>query len=136
MQILVCAPTNVAVDNIAIKLGETEVKPLRLGHPTRIMNAAQKYSIDSCLQHDDGYVILQEIKRSIKVLEMNIKSEKHKNYKEIRDLNKEYKRRFNKLNYDILKKFPVGFIFCKVDDGNVMHIYICRKYTFKFLPRR
>ncbi|XP_051156788.1 DNA-binding protein SMUBP-2-like [Leptopilina boulardi] len=104
-KILVCAPTNVAVDNIAMKLGETEVKPLRLGHFTRIMKEAQKYSIDSYIQRDDSYAILQDIKRSIKALETN--SEKMKNYKEIRELNKEYKKRSNKLNDDIIKKFQV-----------------------------
>lgn len=94
------------MDNIAIKLGETEAKPLRLGHFTRIMNDAKKYSIDNYIQTDDCYAVLQDIKRSIKALEAN----SQKDYKEIRNLNKEYRRRFSKLNNDILKKFQVDLL--------------------------
>lgn len=110
LKVLICAPTNVAVDNMVVKLGETEAKPLRLGHPTRIMKAALKFSLDACMQRDDGYVILQDIKRSIKDLETSANSGKGYNYKEIRDLNKEYRKRLNKLTYDVLRKFPVSIL--------------------------
>ena len=110
VKVLICAPTNVAVDNMVVKLGETEVKPLRLGHHTRIMKSALKFSLDACMQRDDGYVILQDIKRSIKDLETNANSGKGRSYKEIRDLNKEYKKRLNKLTHDVLRKFSVGIL--------------------------
>lgn len=64
------------MDNIAIKLGETEAKPLRLGHFTRIMNDAKKYSIDNYIQTDDCYAVLQDIKRSIEKTIKKVKRER------------------------------------------------------------
>ena len=93
-----------------MKLGETEAKPLRLGHPTRIKKEALKYSLDACMQRDDCYVILQDIQRSVKDLEVCASSGKGINYKEIRELNKEYRKRLNKLTFDVIRRFPVGIL--------------------------
>lgn len=105
---MICATTNVAVDNLVIRLGETEAKPLRLGHPTRIAKEALRYSLDSYLERDDGFTILKDIKKSIKDLETNTEGKVAKYaYKEIRELRKEYKRRLHRLTSDVLRRCSV-----------------------------
>lgn len=92
-----------------VRLGDTEAKPLRLGHPTRVAKEALKYSLDAHLERDDGYIILKDIKKSIKDAELNIENNGTKHlYKEIRELKKEYKKRQTKLTCDILKKCSVS----------------------------
>lgn len=114
-KVLVCAPTNVAVDNIVIKLGLTEVKPLRLGHPSRIRAAAHKYSLNVNIQQDDGYEILQDIKQSIK--ELKEKSDKMRGnvHGQIKDLDREYWKRMNKLTRDLVKRYSV--ILCTLNSA-------------------
>lgn len=110
---MICAPTNVAVDNLVTRLGQTEAKPLRLGHPTRIAKEALKYSLDNYLERDDGFIILKDIKKSIKDLETNIGSSGTKYaYKEVRELKKEYRKRLIRLTCDTLKKCSVSFLNC------------------------
>ncbi|NP_001155054.1 immunoglobulin mu binding protein 2 [Nasonia vitripennis] len=125
-KVLICAPTNVAVDNLVIRLGQTEAKPLRLGHPTRIAKEALKYSLDSYLERDDGFIILKDIKKSIKDLETNIGNSGTKYaYKEVRELKKEYRKRLIRLTCDTLKKCSV--ILCTLNsasanDGQLQYI--------------
>ncbi|KAJ2514946.1 hypothetical protein GGH20_004968, partial [Coemansia sp. RSA 1937] len=46
--LLVCGPSNISVDNIAVRLGEIGGIPMvRLGHPARVSKQAQKYSAES-----------------------------------------------------------------------------------------
>ncbi|XP_023248162.1 DNA-binding protein SMUBP-2 [Copidosoma floridanum] len=116
-KILICAPTNVAVDNLVIRLGGTEAKPLRLGHPTRIAKSALKYSLDSYLERDDSFKDLKDIKKSIKNLETNVESSGRKYiYKEIRDLKKEYRKRLSRLTCDILRRSTV--ILCTLNSAS------------------
>lgn len=92
-----------------VRLGDTEAKPLRLGHPTRIAKDALRYSLDAHLERDDGFIILKDIKKSIKDAETNIENNGSKYlYKEIRELKKEYRKRLSKLTCDILKRCSVS----------------------------
>jgi ATP-dependent RNA/DNA helicase IGHMBP2 len=105
---LICAPTNVAVDNLVVRLGESELRPLRLGHPSRISAEAMKYSLDAYLEKDDDSVVLRDIKKSIKDIELKIENNKTKYlYKEVKELKKEFKKRLTRLKCDILKKCSV-----------------------------
>ncbi|XP_011498018.1 PREDICTED: DNA-binding protein SMUBP-2-like [Ceratosolen solmsi marchali] len=125
-KVLICAPTNVAVDNLVVRLGETELKPLRLGHLSRISADAIKYSLDSYLEKDDDIVILKDITKSIKDIELNIESNKSKYlFKETKALKKEYKKRFIRLTSDILRKCSV--ILCTLNsaspyDSQLQHV--------------
>ncbi|XP_014237056.1 DNA-binding protein SMUBP-2-like [Trichogramma pretiosum] len=118
-KVLICAPTNVAVDNLTIRLGETEAKPLRLGHPTRIAKDALKYSLDSFLERDDGYSILRDIKRSIKALETSIANTGATyKYREIKDLKKEFRKRLKRLTSDVLQRSSV--ILCTLNSASAI----------------
>ncbi len=52
--VLACAPSNLAVDNLAEKLIARGAKIVRLGHPVRVTNAVQAHTLDTLVaQHSD-----------------------------------------------------------------------------------
>ena len=58
-QVLVCAPTNTAVDLLTERLIASGIKVLRLGHPTRISDALLSSTVDGSIQN---HVHFKEIK--------------------------------------------------------------------------
>lgn len=63
-QILVCAPTNTAVDLLTEKLLEQGVKVLRVGHPARISEELQNSSIDGQVQLHENYKDIKHLRRN------------------------------------------------------------------------
>lgn len=63
-QILVCAPTNTAVDLLTEKLLEQGVKVLRVGHPARISEDLQNSSIDGQIQLHENYKDIKHLRRN------------------------------------------------------------------------
>lgn len=39
MKILACAGSNIAVDNIVERIGKTDLKVIRIGHPARMLSS-------------------------------------------------------------------------------------------------
>lgn len=65
MQVLCCAPSNVAVDNLVERLAQCKVKILRLGHPARLLASIQKHSLDAIIAHSSNADIIDDIRRDI-----------------------------------------------------------------------
>ncbi|MBA3680817.1 MAG: AAA family ATPase [Bacteroidetes bacterium] len=63
-QILVCAPTNSAVDLITEKLLELGIDVLRMGHPARISDELQKSSIDGKISSSPYYKDIKNLRRN------------------------------------------------------------------------
>jgi superfamily I DNA and/or RNA helicase len=63
-QILVCAPTNSAVDLITEKLIELGIDVLRMGHPARISDELQKSSIDGKISSSPYYKDIKNLRRN------------------------------------------------------------------------
>ena len=66
-KILCCAPSNIAVDNLVERLTRSEdgfgrVRMIRLGHPARLLESIQEYSLDSMLTKSDQYALANDIK--------------------------------------------------------------------------
>jgi predicted DNA helicase len=80
-QILVCAPTNTAIDLICEKLVERRINVVRLGHPARISDELMASSLD-------GKIIQAESYKDIKTL--------RKNAEEYFRMASKYKRVFGK----------------------------------------
>lgn len=65
MQVLCCAPSNVAVDNLVERLAQCKVKVLRLGHPARLLESIQKHSLDAIIAHSSNADIINDIRKDI-----------------------------------------------------------------------
>lgn len=61
-QVLCCAPSNVAVDNLVEKLVSLGVKVVRLGHPARVLEHIQRFSLDAILDGSDGRKIVKDVR--------------------------------------------------------------------------
>ena len=65
VQVLCCAPSNVAVDNLVERLARCKAKVLRLGHPARLLESIQKHSLDAILAQSDNANIIMDIRKDI-----------------------------------------------------------------------
>ncbi|MBS1635565.1 MAG: AAA family ATPase [Bacteroidetes bacterium] len=63
-QVLVCAPTNTAVDLLTEKLMEQGVRVLRVGHPARISEELQNSSVDGQIQNHEHYKDIRMLRRN------------------------------------------------------------------------
>lgn len=63
-QILVCAPTNTAVDLITEKLIEQGVNVLRVGHPARVSEDLLKATIDGQIQNHINYKDIKRLRKN------------------------------------------------------------------------
>ncbi|MBC7695075.1 MAG: AAA family ATPase [Burkholderiales bacterium] len=63
-QVLVCAPTNTAVDLLTEKLIEQGVNVLRVGHPARVSEGLQKTTIDGQIQTHANYKDIKNLRRN------------------------------------------------------------------------
>lgn len=134
-KVLVTAPSNVAVDNVLERLMRLEgcsgpdhgkrkgkkkgngrnIKAVRLGHPARIQQGIQGYSLESRVQSAEGTEIVKdcrcELKQYIKTLS-DAKSrpgEKRTAYREMKSLRKEIRQREEKVVGQILRESNVVF---------------------------
>ena len=134
-KILVTAPSNVAVDNVLERLmgleeclesergkrkgkkkgNRRKIKAVRLGHPARIQQGIQGYSLESKVQSAEGTEIVKdcrcELKQYIKTLS-DAKSrpgEKRTAYREMKSLRKEIRQREEKVVSQILRESNVVF---------------------------
>ncbi len=63
-QILVCAPSNAAVDLIVEKLGEYKVDVVRIGHPARVTNEILSKTLDAKITSHKQYKELKSLRKS------------------------------------------------------------------------
>lgn len=63
-QVLVCAPTNTAVDLITEKLIEQGVNVLRVGHPARVSEGLLKTTIDGQIQYHENYKDIKHLRKT------------------------------------------------------------------------
>lgn len=62
-QILVCAPSNAAVDLLVEKLGEKNVDVLRIGHPARVTEAILNTTLDAQITKHTSYKDLKYLRK-------------------------------------------------------------------------
>jgi superfamily I DNA and/or RNA helicase len=63
-QVLVCAPSNAAVDLLVEKLIEQNVTTLRIGHPARVEDHILAQTLDAKIASHDSYKDLKRLKKS------------------------------------------------------------------------
>ena len=62
-QILVCAPSNAAIDLIIEKLNQKGISAVRIGHPARVTEEALSFTLDARLAHHSDYKTLRVLKK-------------------------------------------------------------------------
>lgn len=131
-KVLVTAPSNVAVDNVLERIMSLEdenkqkskrkvakntnnqrIKAVRLGHPARIQQSIQKYSLESQVQSSDGTEIVQDCRRELNNYLKTLSNpnsrppEKRNAYREMKSLRKEIRTREEKVVGEILRNANV-----------------------------
>lgn len=59
---LVCAPSNLAVDNLVERLAAAKVRLVRLGHPARVTPLTQRHTLDAILHNSEEWQVLGDIR--------------------------------------------------------------------------
>ncbi|CDF41103.1 unnamed protein product [Chondrus crispus] len=79
-RVLVSAPSNVAVDNIAERLprSDRKIKFVRAGHPARIMPSVIEHSLDALLARTDEAALARDIRKELEELQASVVKTKHR----------------------------------------------------------
>ncbi len=128
LAVIVCAPSNVAVDNILERLAEfgsrssTVVKPqmVRIGHPARVSPLILSYCLDATIQRHESQEILSDIRKDLSTLRTRVaKSGKSGNWEdrrnlrsELRSLSNDLKKREKAIVSDIIKTCDIILCTC------------------------
>ncbi len=62
-RILACAPSNLAVDNLAEQLAAAGVPLARLGHPARILPELQSHTLDALVEQQESYRLAKKLRK-------------------------------------------------------------------------
>jgi ATP-dependent RNA/DNA helicase IGHMBP2 len=108
VKILACAPSNVAVDNLAFRVLGLGVKTVvRVGHPTRVSEDMLAHCLDALVNNSDFASSCVEIRREIQSI-----LDSRKGYSALRELRKELKQREAKSIEQVFKQSNVVFTTC------------------------
>ncbi|XP_042224087.1 DNA-binding protein SMUBP-2-like isoform X2 [Homarus americanus] len=106
-KILACAPSNLAVDNLVERLAVAGVRIVRLGHPARVTQLTQRYTLDAALFQSDESQILGDIRQDIsdqlgKLKKAKDKGKRYHIRSEIKTFRKELRERETRLIRQVL----------------------------------
>ena len=62
-RVLACAPSNTAVDNLVMRLSTSRPKMVRIGHPARVHEDLQAYTLDAQVANDPAMRVVSEMLR-------------------------------------------------------------------------
>ena len=101
LRILVCGPSNIAVDNIVERLAPHKLPIIRLGHPARLLPSILNHSLDVLTRTSEAAEIVKDIRTEMDANQASIKRtrkgrERRAIYQDIRDLRKEFREREKK----------------------------------------
>ena len=134
-KILCCAPSNIAVDNLVERLviaeqGYSRLKLIRLGHPARLLEHIQEFSLDSVLNRSDQYKLAADIKQEMDQTLKSIRKsstqrgERQMLKKEMSELRKELYKRENKAMKEVLQgaECILATLTTSHEDGPLKHL--------------
>lgn len=64
-QVLCCAPSNIAVDNLVERLAQCKQRIVRLGHPARLLASTQQHSLDAVVARSDSAQLVADIRKDM-----------------------------------------------------------------------
>eukprot|EP00002_Diphylleia_rotans_P020124 TRINITY_DN3900_c0_g1_i1.p1 TRINITY_DN3900_c0_g1~~TRINITY_DN3900_c0_g1_i1.p1 ORF type:complete len:1003 (+),score=233.75 TRINITY_DN3900_c0_g1_i1:48-3056(+) len=113
-RVLACAPSNVAVDNLAERLvpHAGAIKFVRLGHPARILPSVIPYTLDSLINKAEGTEIVADVKKELDMIlksfaKVKDRSEIFRLRGEVKTLRKELRMREKKVVEEVLSRVQV-----------------------------
>ncbi|OWZ15994.1 DNA polymerase alpha-associated DNA helicase A [Phytophthora megakarya] len=120
LKVLVCAPSNIAVDNVLDKLSSTcstlgkKLKLTRVGHPARVLPQILKYCLDAKIESAEGTEIVNDIRKEMTAMQTKLQKTRDKSvrYQLRRDMKanrKEIRVREQKVVGDIVQHSNVVF---------------------------
>jgi len=93
-KVLVCAPTNAAVDNISQKLIDNSLKVCRLGNPVKVDSSIQNFTLDYLAKNDSSFKLVERLKKSSELI-------RKKAFKFKRNFGKEEFQERKQLKYEL-----------------------------------
>ncbi|CAH0478273.1 unnamed protein product [Peronospora belbahrii] len=120
MKILVCAPSNIAVDNVLEKLATTcsrvgkRLLLTRIGHPARVLPQIVKYCLDAKIQQAEGTEIVDDIRKEMSGLQTKLQKTRDQKVRfqlrrELKANRKEIRVREQKVVGEIIRHSNVVF---------------------------
>ncbi len=136
-QILVCAPSNTAVDLLVEKLSEKGINIVRIGHPARVNNTVLSKTLDARIAHHPHFKDVRMLRRESEELYKKAKKYRRKFTEVERKQRKEFYSEARKLNDEA--KYLINYITDSVlSDAQVIAStmvgaanYILKNTTFK-----
>ncbi|POM72410.1 DNA polymerase alpha-associated DNA helicase A, partial [Phytophthora palmivora] len=120
LKVLVCAPSNIAVDNVLDKLSNTcstlgkKLKLTRVGHPARVLPQILKYCLDAKIESAEGTEIVNDIRKEMSAMQTKLQKTRDKTVRyqlrrEMKANRKEIRVREQKVVGDIVQHSNVVF---------------------------
>lgn len=111
-KVLVCAPSNIAVDNLVERLANHNVKMVRLGHPGRVLDSIAKYSLDAIVDRSSSTQIVKDVRKELNDVLKKLKIRHHKEtfselHGELKNLRKELQKRESRALNEVLRESDV-----------------------------
>jgi ATP-dependent RNA/DNA helicase IGHMBP2 len=116
--VLACAPSNLAVDNLAERLAAAGVRPVRLGHPARVLEAVLEHTLEARVrEHEQGRIAAGVLREALRMRDAARKqrtrrgpgrfSESRAMEREARALFAEAREREDRAEADVLERAEV-----------------------------
>lgn len=121
--VLVCAASNLAVDNLLERLVPHHIPLTRIGHPARVMETLHISTLDAQTARSEQYALTKDVKTEIEAtmnkltgkLKGKLKpAERRKLWEDVKDLRKEFRRREKTVVSSVLKEARVVLATCHV----------------------
>ena len=137
VRILVCGPSNTAVDNVLLRLTHSKIPLVRLGHPARVIPQLVMHTLDYRLRSgDDGALcndIRNEVDGALKKLKKSKSSmEKKSLYGELKTLRKELRTREKSALQNIISNSNVVLSTLAGSDSRIIRDYFRDHPAFMF----
>lgn len=112
LRVLVCGPSNIAVDNIVERLAPHKVPMVRLGHPARLLPSVLNHSLEVLTKTSEAATIVQDVRKEMDDKQASIRKarngrERKAIYGDLKELRKEYREREGKCVDDLVRESKV-----------------------------
>ncbi|MFL5418045.1 MAG: AAA domain-containing protein [Myxococcales bacterium] len=116
--VLACAPSNLAVDNLVERLAAAGVRPVRVGHPARVLETVLDHTLEARVrEHEQGRIAADLVREALKMRDASRKqrtkrgpgrfSESRAMEREARALFAEAREREDRAEADVLERAEV-----------------------------